>query len=260
MLPVVILSIWYLPAGLLAFLIALVGLGAALEWSQLCGFPSAIYENPLTTYRFRFVLSVAAGFILMWLLKAGALFYLALVCMFWVWMLVELIRDERLLPPKLAVIIIGWIAIVGCGLGVFRLLGEGEAGRKLLLGLLFIVWAADIGAYYTGRKFGRRSLAPAISPGKTIEGVYGAIVAGLLVAIIFAMILWQKLSLYWIVLALLVIIFSIVGDLVESREKRTAGTKDSGRLLPGHGGLLDRIDSTLAATPVFVFGALLPIG
>jgi phosphatidate cytidylyltransferase len=129
----------------------------------------------------------------------------------------------------------------------------------MLMYLLTLVWLADIGAYFSGRKFGRRKLAPTISPGKTWEGVYGGVGANLV---------WMLL-IYWLtdgfeiglsqflLIGVATVLISVVGDLFESILKREAGVKDSGKLLPGHGGILDRIDSMIAASPVFVSGLLL---
>jgi phosphatidate cytidylyltransferase len=129
-------------------------------------------------------------------------------------------------------------------------------GGWLLLYLLSLVWVADIGAYFSGRKFGQRKLAPNISPGKTWEGVAGGIVLNLCwILIIFQfsngwdIALWQ-----FLLIGLVTSIISVVGDLYESILKREALVKDSGKLLPGHGGVLDRIDSVIAATPVFITG------
>lgn len=121
---------------------------------------------------------------------------------------------------------------------------------------LAIVWAADIGAYFSGRFFGKRKLAPQISPGKTWAGVYGAFVAAGLVVAIGGWLLGvhdARLA-GLVVLAAITVAVSIVGDLVESLMKRHAQVKDSGHLFPGHGGLLDRLDSVFAAMPVFALG------
>lgn len=259
MLPLAVVAILYLPPVLLVLLFALIGTAAAMEWFDLCGFAPSVYENPLTTPRAIFIGAIVAGLFFAWLLKAGASFYLTIISAFWVVLLLELATGKRILARPIGAAVIGWVAVVGCGLSFFVLIDEGDAGRKLILSLLFIVWSADIGAYYSGRRFGRRRLAPSISPGKTVEGAVGAIVAALLVAALMGLLLWSSLSWYWLLLAIVVALISIVGDLVESREKRASGTKDSGRLLPGHGGLLDRLDSTLAAAPIFVLGTLIPV-
>ncbi|MFG6138399.1 phosphatidate cytidylyltransferase [Halomonas sp. B23F22_10] len=134
-----------------------------------------------------------------------------------------------------------------------------EAGGVWLLFVLLLVWGADVGAYFVGKSLGKRKLAPRVSPGKTREGVIGGLVVTELLALVFAD--WQALS-FGATLALLaatavVTLASVVGDLLESMLKRHRGIKDSSQLLPGHGGVLDRIDSLCAAVPLF---ALLQVG
>jgi phosphatidate cytidylyltransferase len=117
---------------------------------------------------------------------------------------------------------------------------------------MVLVWAADIGGYFAGRAFGRRRLAPEVSPGKTLEGLAGGVLAALVVSVMIAMAAGYGVdALGWLILAsIAVIAASVVGDLMESLVKRVAGVKDSGTLLPGHGGILDRVDAVLAAAPV----------
>jgi phosphatidate cytidylyltransferase len=131
-------------------------------------------------------------------------------------------------------------------------------GHGWLLLALAIVWAADTGAYFAGRAFGRRKLAPRISPNKTVEGLAGGMLAGVAVALVGAAILGTGATglLLVALVAALVVLFSVVGDLFESLLKRHVGAKDSGALIPGHGGLLDRLDSVLAALPVFALGKI----
>ncbi|BAS67063.1 phosphatidate cytidylyltransferase [Bathymodiolus septemdierum thioautotrophic gill symbiont] len=125
--------------------------------------------------------------------------------------------------------------------------------KPLLLLLFLIVWGADSFAYFSGKTFGKHKLAPSLSGGKTIEGVIGGLIGVLLITGA-----WMSITSYpdWkiLVLALVTGIFSVAGDLYESIYKREANVKDSGSLLPGHGGVLDRIDGLLAATPIFVTG------
>lgn len=132
-------------------------------------------------------------------------------------------------------------------------------GHRWLLLALAIVWAADTGAYFAGRAFGRNKLAPRISPNKTIEGMFGGVVAGMALAVGAAPFAGATLGQlpYVAIVALWTILFSVVGDLFESLLKRHVGAKDSSHLIPGHGGVLDRIDSQLAALPVFALGKLL---
>jgi phosphatidate cytidylyltransferase len=155
--------------------------------------------------------------------------------------------------------LIGWVVLIPTWLALVELR---TFGPELLLGLLAVVWVADTAAYFAGRKFGRRKLAPSISPGKTWEGVAGAFLGVTLYglawnmwdgsAVLFSSGLWWGVLLLW-----LLTLFSILGDLFESWMKRVAGLKDSGRLLPGHGGVLDRIDALTAALPLAAFGLLL---
>jgi len=130
---------------------------------------------------------------------------------------------------------------------LFRV-GEGE-----LLFALLIVWAADAGAYFAGKQFGRVKLAPSISPGKTWEGVIGGLLVVALLAVVGARYSDTTLAVL-LPFLLAVAALSIVGDLTVSMFKRTAGIKDSGTLFPGHGGVLDRIDSVAAAAPLFALG------
>ncbi|SFK27902.1 phosphatidate cytidylyltransferase [Lysobacter sp. cf310] len=129
-------------------------------------------------------------------------------------------------------------------------------GHRWLLTALAIVWAADSGAYFAGRKFGRLKLAPRVSPNKTVEGLVGGVLAGVAVGIAFASFAGaQPGQLPAVALvAFVAVLFSVVGDLFESLLKRHAGVKDSGHLIPGHGGILDRVDGVLAALPVFALG------
>ncbi|CDH46057.1 phosphatidate cytidylyltransferase [Candidatus Contendibacter odensensis] len=145
------------------------------------------------------------------------------------------------------VILVGpWVALMGL---------RDKFGPGYVLFLLLLIWVADIGAYFAGRRWGRRKLAPAISPGKTWEGVWGAGAAALTFALIGAAVLGMGSRWLWFVAVCMVTVgFSIVGDLFESMIKRQRGVKDSGALLPGHGGVLDRIDSLTAAAPVFLLG------
>jgi phosphatidate cytidylyltransferase len=132
-------------------------------------------------------------------------------------------------------------------------------GGEILLFMLTLVWVADIGAYFSGRKFGRRKLAPSISPGKTIEGLLGGLCANLLwITLVYQFDMgWGLTWVQLLAIGILTSLVSVVGDLFESVLKREAGVKDSGKSLPGHGGVLDRIDSVIAAAPVFVSGIII---
>ena len=118
---------------------------------------------------------------------------------------------------------------------------------------MLLVVAADIGAYFAGRQFGRNKLAPRVSPGKTWEGVLGGVAGAAIVAAV-GVTLFEVPIGPFIGLSLVTVLASVVGDLTESLFKRHAGVKDSGSLLPGHGGVLDRVDSVTAAAPIFLVG------
>lgn len=129
---------------------------------------------------------------------------------------------------------------------------SGDHGLSLLLWVFIVTWATDIGAYFAGRSFGKRKLAPSISPGKTVEGLWGGVVAAFLFG--GAWVLATGLGKPLILLAPIFAIAAQGGDLFESKMKRTAGIKDSGNWLPGHGGILDRLDG-LVPVAVLTFAA-----
>jgi phosphatidate cytidylyltransferase len=144
-----------------------------------------------------------------------------------------------------------WIGFLGAHLLLIRELPEGNSWLLILTG---ITAGSDSGAYYTGRAFGRNKLSPLISPNKTIEGAIGGIVTGMLVASLLAVLLLQTVPWMFLLFAAIVLgIVGICGDLVESVVKRATGTKDSGTILGGHGGILDRGDSILFAAPVLYY-------
>ncbi|NOI56873.1 CDP-diglyceride synthetase [Vibrio coralliilyticus] len=126
-------------------------------------------------------------------------------------------------------------------------------GAKLVLFVCFIVWAADSGAYFAGKSFGKRKMAPHVSPNKTIEGLIGGIVTA--IAVGWATANWFEIEfsspVAMVMITLVTVVISVLGDLVESMFKRVSGIKDSSNIIPGHGGVLDRIDSLTAAFPVF---------
>jgi phosphatidate cytidylyltransferase len=157
----------------------------------------------------------------------------------------------------------GWIVLVGAWMALVELQSRSP---WLVLAAMAIVWIADTAAYFSGRAFGRRKLAPQISPGKTWEGVYGGLAAVAVYALClvpfareagFAPVVGALAIALWLGFALLLAGISVIGDLFESLLKRHAGVKDSGNLLPGHGGVLDRTDALLAAMPLAAIAAQL---
>jgi phosphatidate cytidylyltransferase len=160
----------------------------------------------------------------------------------------------------------GWIVLTGAFVALVAMQARSP---WLVLAAMAIVWIADTSAYFAGRAFGRRRLAPQVSPGKTWEGVYGALAGVAVYAFALAPlgpaagyrgVAGPASLVLWLLLALALAGISIIGDLYESLLKRQAGVKDSGRLLPGHGGILDRIDALVAALPPASIAALLFLG
>jgi phosphatidate cytidylyltransferase len=186
---------------------------------------------------------------------AHLLALLALACIWWVaaflWLVIAPLKHQ----PRLA-LLCGIPVLVPAFVALGRLdraSGESMRGPAIVLWLVLLVIAADIGAFFVGRTLGKRKLAPQVSPGKTWEGALGGLVTVALVA-------WGG-AVYFglstprsIAFGCAVGIFSVIGDLTESMFKRSAGLKDSGVLLPGHGGILDRIDSVTAAAPLYALG------
>ncbi|WP_133499716.1 phosphatidate cytidylyltransferase [Cognatilysobacter terrigena] len=153
----------------------------------------------------------------------------------------------------------GTFAVVPAWCALTWLHADGPKGDWWLLTSLATVWAADTGAYFAGRYLGRHKLAPRISPNKTIEGLAGGVVVGTIVAVLFSLIAGATTQDLWkvAIVGAASVLVSVIGDLFESLIKRHAGKKDSGTLIPGHGGVLDRIDAVLAALPVFALGKAL---
>lgn len=148
------------------------------------------------------------------------------------------------------VVLPAWLAVV--------YLRSYPQGGLLLLYMVVVVAGADIGAYFTGKRFGRRKLALQVSPGKSWEGVWGGVVVCALLAVSAYVVVPEKIGLPAVLgIVLSSSLASVLGDLLESMVKRNRGVKDSGVILPGHGGLLDRIDGHTAAAPVFALGLIL---
>lgn len=229
------------PAAAVAF--GLVAGLAAWEWAGLVGArQSGRIGFTVLVLLSAAVLFASAGatFPILWL--TAAVFWLA-AAPFWLW------RRWRLAGNGLIAYGVGWLLILPTWAAMVSLR---DRNPWLLFAAMGLVWVADIGAYFTGRAIGRTKLMPAISPGKTWEGVGGAIAATLIYGVLAASVAGVPVmgNLAWGLFLLLLTGISIVGDLFESMVKRQAGAKDSGTLLPGHGGILDRIDSQTSTLPL----------
>lgn len=248
MLPLAVLWVWLAPPPVFALVAATVLLVAAWEWGALCGLRGL-------PARGAWMVLLLILMILAWWTVRGRLGYampvLWLALAFWLAMLAGLSRDG-LWNSRAGLLLQGIMALLPAFLALL-LLRRMPGGIGLVFAVLVIVWSADVGAYFAGRAAGRHKLAPRLSPGKTWEGLWGGLVLAAVAGAVAS--LWCPVPLAVLMpVAIVTAGVSVVGDLVESRLKRRAGAKDSGRIIPGHGGILDRIDSLGAALPVFALG------
>ena len=240
------------PLATLVVVVLAVAAGA-WEWSAFLGDA----ERMTTARRALYVLAVVAvlGALVGWAQDSGKLFFVMAMTAHW-WLIAFLwivFAPARGGPRTTALAGVLTLAPLGLALGALR--GADTGAVWQLLFALLVIMAADVGAYFAGHAFGRTKLAPKVSPGKSWEGVFGGLLVAALLAIVGAQQFgWPVLPI--VVLALGAVAFSIVGDLTESLMKRHSGLKDSGRLLPGHGGVLDRLDSLAAGVPLLLLGPL----
>ncbi|PKO43319.1 MAG: phosphatidate cytidylyltransferase [Betaproteobacteria bacterium HGW-Betaproteobacteria-22] len=183
-----------------------------------------------------------------------ALVFLGLATVFWLLIAPFWLISRRTCEHALFMAALGVVLLIAAWLGVVGLRAE---NIWLLIGAIATVSLADSAAYFSGKRFGRHKLAPEISPGKTWEGVFGAVLAVTIYAVLLCV--YLAISFWLIPLLWMVVVLSVIGDLVESLLKRQAGLKDSGHLLPGHGGILDRIDGFIPTLPLILLCANLEI-
>jgi phosphatidate cytidylyltransferase len=247
--PLALAAIFWLPTAWFAVVFCAVAALGAYEWAGMSGL------HNLTQRLFYVAVFIALAFMLYGqtqlyqpILMAG--------CAFWLLATVAVLifpRAERIYGNGwfmalvgIALLIPAWLSLV-----VIHAL---EQGSFWLVWMFVLVWGADVGAYFAGRAYGKHKLAPAVSPGKTWQGAFGGFVLAAVLcgsALPFLQDQGQGQWLPWLPFMAALIVISVFGDLFESVVKRASGVKDSGSLLPGHGGVLDRIDSLLAVLPVF---------
>jgi len=242
--PFVLAAIFFLPENGMAVVLAALVAAGAWEWSAFAGLTRS-------SAKVGYVVLVLLSIVIVWFARSSGGDYIVLyaamvwwvVALCWVLIWPGVVSYPSAAAAGLLVLVPAWLALSQLH----------SHDPQLMLFLLLLVVAADVGAYFAGRRFGRNKLAPRVSPGKTWEGVGGGVVGATIVATVGAV--WLNMPfLVFIALCVLVVCASIVGDLTESLFKRHAGLKDSGNLLPGHGGVLDRVDSITAAAPVFLVG------
>jgi len=256
--PVAIAMILLLPSAPFGVVIAVLCLLAIWEWTRMAGMRS----RPL---RALLLALCAVALLLLWYYADATAGWIAIVagCVWWFVALAWLKHFSFGAAPtreNTAIkLIAGALAVLPAWTAMMQLHRGQSSPHSWALYALVLVWAADSFAYLAGRRWGKVKLAPNISPGKTIAGVYGALVGSAVVALIGGW--WLGVRdpglIGLVVLALIAVCFSVVGDLFESLIKRHCNVKDSGTLFPGHGGAFDRLDGVFAALPFFALGKTL---
>lgn len=255
--PLTVFCVLKVPTEVLALLLAVIILAGAWEWGGLLKLE--------TLPRLVFAVFMLAGMLMAFfvLLNQPQILspLLAFASLLWLVLIVAVTAAQcrgHLVAglSRVQYLPLGFLLFVLAWLSALYLHAIAGYGPSLLLYVMALVWLVDAAAYFSGRRWGKDKLASHISPGKTWQGFYGALIVGLLFALAGGWYFGYSVSHYviFVLLSLVVIVFSVFGDLFESWVKRRAGVKDSGHLLPGHGGALDRIDSLLAALPVMAFG------
>lgn len=248
LLPVALGGFFLLEGALFALFIAVVVCLGGWEWARLAGLAAqsqrVAYAGLVAVLLFGlYQLPLLAP----WLLLLGVLWWLSAT-----FLVLNYPASSRCWDGTPGRLLVGLLILLPAwqGLVLFK---QWPQANGLILAVMVLVWGADIGAYFVGKAFGKRKLAPRVSPGKSWEGLFGGLLASLLITAVVGLSRgWYAAELLLALAgAALVVLVSVVGDLTESMFKRQAGIKDSSNLLPGHGGVLDRIDSLTAAIPVF---------
>lgn len=256
--PIAVAIVLFLPTPAVAAIIAAVCLMAMWEWTRLAGITSAALQAGI-------VVAGALALGLLWAMRDQpvAWYVIGAGIAWWLLALLWMRHFSYAAAPTrenaTLKMVAGAFAILPAWLALMKIHGGAEHGHAWALFALILIWAADTGAYFAGKRFGTTKLAPQISPNKTTAGAWGALAGAGTVAFIGGWLFHLRgfALIALIALSLLTVLASILGDLVESLLKRQAGVKDSGTLFPGHGGMLDRADSLFAAIPVFAAGKVL---
>lgn len=236
-----------------ALVLGFVVAASAWEWSRLCKVQNQHMQTAFAAFLGLLTIMVLyipySEALTHWILLIGVVYWIIVPISFY--MLPKLQVFDQM---QTGLLLQGVVVMLIAALAIQYLRSYApQASPQLLLYAMSIVWVMDIGAYFSGKRFGKTKLAPLISPGKTWEGVFGGLLATSLVALVvlFSAQFAQGNQVKLIIATLLAASVSVYGDLAESRIKRAAEQKDSSQMLPGHGGVLDRVDGVLAAIPVF---------
>lgn len=256
LIPIVIAVIFLLDTVWFSALFAVFVAIGAWEWAGLCKL-SKKYQyiySLITVLILAGLYSASDSDLYNSVILSGVVYWIIAV------ILVFLYQKQRNLLPKspLVLLIVGLLLLIPMWVSLTVLKSFPENGATLIMFLMLLIWGADTAAYFVGKKWGKRRLASRVSPGKTWEGSIGGIVAGIIIALTYVIVsnAISNHGMALIGLSILTVSISIIGDLMESMVKREADIKDSGSILPGHGGVMDRIDSLTAAGPVFALGIL----
>lgn len=248
LLPIALCGFFLLEGSAFALFIGLVVSLGAWEWARLAGFEA----QPA---RVAYAVAVALLLFLMHLVPGVAPWVLGAAVLWWglaTFLVLTYPRTSEQWSGAVPKLLIGLLILLPAWQGLV-FIKQLPLGNGLIMAVMVLVWGADIGAYFSGKAFGKRKLAPQVSPGKSWEGVYGGLALSLVITVVVGLVRdWSfGQTLLGLLGAAIVVFISVVGDLTESMFKRQSGIKDSSNLLPGHGGVLDRIDSLTAAIPVF---------
>ncbi|MBT2295425.1 phosphatidate cytidylyltransferase [Pseudomonas fluorescens] len=248
LLPIALGGFFLLEGASFALFIGLVVTLGAWEWARLAGFPAQ-------SARVAYAVAVAAMLFVMYLVPGLAPWVLGASVLWWAtatFLVLTYPQTAHHWAGAAAKLVIGLLILLPAWQGLIWI-KQGPLGNWQIMAVMVLVWGADVGAYFSGRAFGKRKLAPKVSPGKSWEGVYGGLALSLVITAVVGVVReWSAGQLLMGLLGAALIVFvSVVGDLTESMFKRQSGIKDSSNLLPGHGGVLDRIDSLTAAIPIF---------
>ncbi len=272
--PAAISAIFYLPITYFATLLMVIIAIGAWEWARFMGITNTLQR---LAYAAVTTMLVALLWFLLpvddsWFLVSGVQHEITSILwlgvMWWLFAAVLMLSYPKSnvfwAKNNFIIAVFGWLTLVPTWLAFMVLrtnnyMIDEFQGAQLLMYLFMLVWSADVGAYFVGKSFGKHKLMPNVSPGKTIEGFLGGVICAAILTVVVG------LSLEWtseryitaLLVTLLITTISVLGDLTESMFKRQAGVKDSGTILPGHGGILDRIDSLTATAPVFALCYLL---
>ena len=250
--PLVVVSILYIPHLVFSLVLAVFISVAAWEW---CKFTEQQHKFQNIIYVLFTILIITLLYYYRETFIANSVIFLGVAWWLCATVLIIAYQKELNLIPSINIIksLIGLLILLPAWMSLIVLHASVDGPHFVLL-LFILIWIADTSAYFIGRRFGSRKLASKTSPGKSWEGVLGALIITSITSIIYGVIQTQYATSVILMLCIVTVMFSIIGDLTESMFKRNVGIKDSGIIFPGHGGVLDRIDSMTAAAPVFVTG------